>query len=305
MSEWTKQRLDEMIADCVEESFSLDYKRADSLAKSDGKKREVTKDVASFANSAGGILIYGIAEYEDEPRKHRPERIDAIVRDDISKEWLDQVIQTIQPRIDGVIIHPVTISESNNTVCYVVEVPQSHTAHMARDHRYHKRLNFTTAEMEDYEVRDVMARRSRPKVRASLFINKRADRFKPEGLILVKVENYGSILVRDFMIELEIPYDVGGLIHVEHPMTCGQDKDGDFYRVRMTPEYPAPPLFPMSNKTLLRKIYTDVQIHTLDNHPIKARPYLGVGVFADEMPPIRAKLALAAVLAGWTDVQRP
>jgi hypothetical protein len=31
----------------------------------------------------------------------------------------------------------VTISEHDNTVCYVVEVPQSDTAHMARDHRYY------------------------------------------------------------------------------------------------------------------------------------------------------------------------
>ena len=54
MSEWNKQRLDQMIADGVEESLSLDYKRADSLAKTDGKKTEVTKDVSAFANSTGG-----------------------------------------------------------------------------------------------------------------------------------------------------------------------------------------------------------------------------------------------------------
>ena len=52
MSEWTKQRLDQMIADGVEENLTLDYKRADSLAKTDGKKAEVTKDVSSFANSS-------------------------------------------------------------------------------------------------------------------------------------------------------------------------------------------------------------------------------------------------------------
>lgn len=31
MGEWTKQKLEQMIADKVEESLTLDYKRADSL----------------------------------------------------------------------------------------------------------------------------------------------------------------------------------------------------------------------------------------------------------------------------------
>ena len=116
MSEWTKQRLEQMIADGIEEHSSLDYKRADSLAKTDLRKIEITKDVSAFANSAGGVLIYGVAEFDDERRKHLPERLDPIQRTQISKEWLDQVIQTIQPRIEGVVIHPVTISEADNTV---------------------------------------------------------------------------------------------------------------------------------------------------------------------------------------------
>jgi len=210
MSEWTKQRLDQMIADGVEENLSLDYKRADSLAKTDGKKAEVTKDVSSFANSSGGVLIYGVAKFDDEQRKHLPERLDPIQRSEISKEWLDQVIQTIQPRIEGVVIHPITISEPDNIVCYVVEVPQSHTAHMARDHRYHKRHNFTTAQMEDYEVRDVMSRRTHPKIKASIFINRRADYPKPGGLILVRIENVGNVSAHQVMVDLQLPVDLDG-----------------------------------------------------------------------------------------------
>ena len=62
MSAWTKQKLDQMIADKVEESLAVEYKRADALAKTDGKKADITKDVSAFANSSGGVLIYGIAE---------------------------------------------------------------------------------------------------------------------------------------------------------------------------------------------------------------------------------------------------
>jgi hypothetical protein len=304
MSKWTKQRLDQMIADSVEENHSLDYKRADSLGKSDGRKTEVTKDVSSFANSGGGVLIYGVAEFDDEPRKHLPERFDPIQRSEISKEWLDQVIQTIQPRIEGVVIRPVTISEPDNTVCYVVEVPQSHTAHMARDHRYHKRHNFTTAQMEDYEVRDVMSRRTHPKIKASIFINKRASRTEYTGVILVKLENIGRVLAHHVMVELEVPVDLNGLINVESPVIMEHDEHGDFFAARLTSGGLGTPVFPSSHVTLKRKINTNVRImEHYDGRPLKSRPYIKVSIFADEAPPLRAKLEIAPVLAGWTPIE--
>ena len=303
MSEWTKQRLDQMIADGIEESLSLDYKRADSLAKTDGKKAEVTKDVSSFANSSGGVLIYGVAEFDDEARKHLPERIDPIKRTEISKEWLDQVIQTIQPRIEDVVIHPVTISEADNTVCYVVEVPQSHTAHMARDHRYHKRHNFTTAQMEDYEVRDVMSRRTHPQIRASIFVNKRAGGYKPEGVILVKLENTGRVLARDVMVELELPVDMDGIVAVDKPVLSERGEDGDFHLLRLMPAMSEPPIFPGSYSTLQRKIHTDARIERVDRQPLRSTRHIKISVFADEMPPIRAKLDFAPVLLGWTPIE--
>ena len=305
MSAWTRQRLDLMIADGVEENLSLDYKRADSLARTDGKKAEITKDVSSFANSSGGVLIYGVAEFDDELRKHLPERLDPIQRSKISKEWLDQVIQTIHPRIEGVVIHPVTISEGDNTACYVVEVPQSRTAHMARDHRYHKRHNFTTAHMEDYEVRDVMNRRTHPKIKASIFINRVASRTKPEGVIIVKLENVGRVLAKHIMVELEVPLDLNGLISVEEPVIMGHDDDGDYFMVRLTTGVPATPVFPGSDVTLRRIINTNVRIEHVDNRPVNSRRYVRASIFADEMPPLRAKLDIVPVILGWTPIENP
>ena len=122
-----------------------------------------------------------------------PERIDPINRREFTKEWLEQIIQTIQPRIDGVAVHPVIMDEETGTGCYVVEIQQSHTAHQAKDHRYYKRYNFNVLAMEDYEVRDVMNRRSHPKLNASLFINRNTGHGN-EGLILVEIRNVSSIL---------------------------------------------------------------------------------------------------------------
>ena len=303
MSEWTKQHLQQMIADGVEENLSLDYKGADALLKTEGKKAEIVKDVSAFANSSGGVLIYGIAEFADNTRGHFPERLDPISRTEISKEWLDQVIQSIQPRIEGVVIHPVTISDQDNTVCYVVEVPQSHTAHMARDHRYHKRHNFTIQAMEDYEVRDVLNRRTHPKIRASIFINKPRPGYKPQGTLLVKLENHGRVLARHVMVELEVPLDLNGMVAIDGPVFHECGPDGEFHLLRLVPGPHEAPIFPGSNLTLRRKIFTDARIERIDRQPIRSTRDVKVTVFADEMQPLRATLDIAPVLLGMTPVQ--
>jgi len=303
MSEWTKYRLEQMIADGVEEGLSLDYKRADSLGKTEGKRAEITKDVSSFANSSGGVLIYGIAEFSDESRKHLPERLDPIKRSDFTKEALDQVIQTIQPRITGVIVHPVTVSETGETVCYVVEVPQSYTAHMARDHRYHKRHNFTTAQMEDYEVRDVMGRRTHPKIKASVFINRRPDHHSGKGLLLVKLENVGQILAHHFMVDLEIPIDVEGLVSFGEDSFCEHTTEGCYYKIRLIPGLSQPPIFPGSSLTFRRDFKSVRLIQDSDNNPLVSTTDVKIAVFADEMTPLRATLPVAQATKGWTTLE--
>ena len=116
MSIWTRERLDQMVADKVEESLVLEYKRAESLQNTDSRKAEITKDVSAFANSSGGVLICGVAEPNDRAKRHLPERLDPVSRLNTSKEWLEQIIQSIQPRLENVMIHPVTIDEKAGTV---------------------------------------------------------------------------------------------------------------------------------------------------------------------------------------------
>ena len=123
-----------LIANQVEENINLDYKGADSLQKTDGKKREISKDVSAFANSDGGTIIYGKREFDDAARRHLPEKLDPVDRTSISKEWLEQVINSnIQPKVSGILITPIQLSSSANHVAYIVTVPKSITAHQASD----------------------------------------------------------------------------------------------------------------------------------------------------------------------------
>ena len=122
---WNEKEILGLIKNHIEENLNLDYKSAESLSKSsDSKKKEIAKDVSAMANSDGGVIIYGVKEYDASEMRHLPEKIDPIDRNDISKEWLEQIINTnIFPRISNIIIEPIPTSVSPNGVIYVVTIP--------------------------------------------------------------------------------------------------------------------------------------------------------------------------------------
>ena len=65
--DWKEADVLALITNGVKESLELDYKQCASLQKTDGKKKEISKDVSAFANSAGGTIVYGMIENGQSP----------------------------------------------------------------------------------------------------------------------------------------------------------------------------------------------------------------------------------------------
>jgi len=231
---WTEKGLQNLIESEVEESLTLEYKSAEALAKSDYHKTEITKDVSAMANSAGGTLIYGIREGGDPEHRHLPEKITPVDRTEFPREWLEQVINSIRPRIEGIVIHSVTLDSDEKEVAYVVEIPQSHTAHQAKNHRYYKRFNFQSVPMEDYEIRDVLFREQIPDVSVRFFIEKKILPEEEGGSLavslIIQAKNYGSSYARYVACFVDVP--VKALVRIDNRRNI---KDGGrFYRHRLT-----------------------------------------------------------------------
>lgn len=231
---WTENRVLNFIDSEVEESLTLEYKSAEALGRSDYQKTEITKDVSAMANSAGGTLVYGIREHSDPDRRHLPEMITPVDRSEYPREWLEQVINSIRPRIEGIVIHSVGLGSGENDVVYVVEIPQSHTAHQANNHRYYKRFNFQSVPMEDYEIRDVLFREQMPDVAVRLFIEKKKLTEEEGGGIavslIVQAKNFGSAYARYVACFVDVP--VRALVRIDNKRSI---KDGGrFYRHRLT-----------------------------------------------------------------------
>jgi Putative DNA-binding domain len=181
--DWKEADILSLITNGVKESLELDYKQCASLQKTDGKKREVSKDVSAFANSAGGTIVYGMEE-----DGQLPIRIDVGYDPaDISKEWLDNVISsTISPRLEQVYINPVELQTTRpGKVMYVVEIPQAiaRAPHQAQDKLYYKRFNFKSEPMADYEIRDILLRSQGPDLTMGIQSLSRDE----EGTVTVKL----------------------------------------------------------------------------------------------------------------------
>ncbi len=175
---WNQLNIENFITNQVEENLNLDYKASGSLQKNDKSANEISKDVSAFANSDGGIIIYGIKENSE--NKHLPDSIDPVNRNEISKEWLEQIIQSrIRPRIENIIIHPISINDSSDLVVYVIEIPQSDTAHQANDRKYYRRYNFSSEPMYDYEIRDIINRTKHPSIDLEFWITKKTYEVNP------------------------------------------------------------------------------------------------------------------------------
>lgn len=299
-----------LIDDEVEESLQLEYKGAGALQPSRGKKKEVTKDVSAMANSAGGHIIYGIAEYDDEDFQHLPRELDPINRTEFSKERLEQVVNNIQPRIDGLVIHPVPLSSGATDVAYVVDVPQSMTAHQAQDQRYYKRYNFQSVPMEDHEVRDVMGRSKHPVLDVRVGITSqivepsqlslastplRPPSPRTEYYLEVWASNDGPVIGHHVVVALELPTDI------VHPNGLADDEQEEQRVLRWcknlhrdvvdsTPAFEGvrlvygPPRYDPMLPNLARQLE---HIRLTDNLPSALSPPVQVSwsAYADEAPP--------------------
>lgn len=208
-TEWDEADLLTLVREGVEEGPELEYKRCAALQRNDEKRKfDISKDVSALANSGGGTIVYGMIEEGNVP-KGLDQGFDPI---EISKEWLEQVILgTIRPRLNDITINPVNLrTHASGRVAYVVHVPQSHTAHQASDKKYYKRFNFQATPMEDYEIRDIMNRKSHP-ILLPIFTRGRPYSHpgnREESFLFVTLKNRGTVRAQHFKLVFTIPEDV-------------------------------------------------------------------------------------------------
>lgn len=156
ISKWTRAELDAMVANGDEEGLHLDFKR--SAALSNGTLRDdLSKDVSAFANSAGGLIVFGIEE-----ANKKAVRVDeGITSATMNAERLEDIIfSNVFPRPVGVRARAIDLGADRSAMVVAVPAATSLAPHQASDRRYYRRYETKNQPLYDHEIRDLMRRSS-------------------------------------------------------------------------------------------------------------------------------------------------
>lgn len=171
--------LNELINVGVPEGLNIDYKR-NLYGNSDDDKKEVLKDISSFANSYGGHLIIGIEEANGIPIEIPG--LQNINPDDEILRIVNLTRDGIEPRITGLKIKAIQLASGNHVL--VIRIPRSwnppHRVSARNTNRFYVRNSGGTHEVSVEELRALF--------NLSVSINDRIHSFRRERLSILSVD---------------------------------------------------------------------------------------------------------------------
>src|SRR5579862_6427653 len=167
----------------IEEHQNLEYKprgtlvrRDDSIVKSTNRWEVVgfsilAKVVAGFANAEGGLLVLGVEELEEKYQgtviKKRPGGLSPLPVN-VTREMIENQLQAkIKPTVGDLKIVPLYPDETH--VIYLIDVPQSiRLPHRVDELFYYQRVNFSTLELQHFQIADLFGKRFAPDLDVTL-----------------------------------------------------------------------------------------------------------------------------------------
>ena len=150
-----------------EETLELEFK---TVSRSDLSVREDRRNfacaVSGFANSAGGVIVWGVDARRNAEGVDCASKLAEIPSIATFVSRLSQLTgEAVMPRVDG--IQHRAVPTSGGAGFAVTLVPESDSGpHMARlgEHRYYKRSGSSCYCMEHFDIADMFGRRRRPKL---------------------------------------------------------------------------------------------------------------------------------------------
>lgn len=187
------------------ESVSLEFKDGTKLTTFDERaKRELVTDVTAFANAGGGTVIYGIRE-EDRGGRSVATGLAPVTNAAITQDRLRETIfSNTDPALRDFTIRAIPIPGGS---AYVISVEKGDTAYQNRiDRRYYGRVDASSVPMYDFAIRDVMNRRTAPKVATKLLISHDVMQIDSHRYTVVpKLFNEGLLTANHWTLAVAIP----------------------------------------------------------------------------------------------------
>jgi len=206
------------VEDGQEEHLHLDFKTADPRLSRDDRKN-LAEAVSGFANSDGGVIVWGV-----DARSGGPDGAD-LARQlkpiDPLSVFMGQVNsmtgEAANPTVDGVKHRPFLVSEEEDRGYAATLIPASdsgpHMAKLGHD-RYFKRSGSRFVRMEHFDIEDMFGRRKKPVLRLTRHLRSgsiNSGGGRPswrEVVVIVGIENTGrgSASAPYLHVEVAEPY---------------------------------------------------------------------------------------------------
>src|SRR5437867_7643830 len=152
-------RLEVLRTEGIRESRHLEYKEK-LPGTSESEKLEFLADVTSFANAAGGDLIYGIRGGRDSAGKSNGEseeivRLPDLNLDDVKLRFENMIRGGVAPRMSPLTFHPITRSSAPS--CLLVRIPRGwaglHMITYKKWSRFYSRNSAGKYQLDVHEIR--------------------------------------------------------------------------------------------------------------------------------------------------------
>jgi hypothetical protein len=187
------------------ESFSLEYKSGHAFDNMTSEvRREFVKDVTAFANAGGGTLIVGVAEGREGARNIAA-GFEPITNEQISVDQLTNIVKSNSDPVFSAFRIRSLAHEGGRVL--VIEIDQADTAHQNRlDQRYYQRTGTIAAPMYDFAIRDVMNRRTRPRLSVKLdreIVLQTQNRHR--YVVTPSLSNEGFLTVKHWGLWVDLP----------------------------------------------------------------------------------------------------
>ncbi|MCP1540148.1 AlbA family DNA-binding domain-containing protein [Methylorubrum extorquens] len=161
-----------LIQERTQEGLQLDFKqkgRPSHGAFEDNDKKILAKAVSGFANSAGGLIVWGInAEKVDGVDCAQLPAAPIAHIEQFASEATTLVAQLIQPKHDGVHIAPIRSASGDGSGYLLIYVERSerrpHRSEARGQKQYFKRAGDSFFEMEHYDIVDALSRNRTPEL---------------------------------------------------------------------------------------------------------------------------------------------
>ena len=182
----TETSLSQLIAESVKEDLHLEFKTKKDSSQGhmdDSDRRQFSRALSGFANSDGGILIWGIAT----DTKEQAASLDPIGDVSVFFSALKKsLLNSTQPVADNVLIDTIPSSSDPNVGYVRCFIPQSDKAPhraMLAEREYYKRTTEGFYRLEHFDLEDMFGRRPHPSLTLWVQLVKAPSNEESERLI--------------------------------------------------------------------------------------------------------------------------